>query len=68
MKHHTTIQLEPTDDGHWRATQADVDLLGRGETAAAAAANYCELVDQTIKQTATDGGQTTESGGISDNE
>lgn len=43
MNRATTIRLE-RDDGGWRATQPDVELVGRGATAARAAANYCELV------------------------
>lgn len=56
MTRYTTLQLEPTDDGHWRATQRDVELTGRGETAAQAAANYCEIVAETNGKVATDGG------------
>ncbi len=56
----TTIQLEQTDDGAWRATQRGVDLAGRGETASLAAANYCQLVADTNKPVAADGGEGSE--------
>lgn len=42
----TTIVLE-ADDGGWRATQTGVDVEGRGETAADAAADYCRRVAET---------------------
>jgi len=42
----TTIVLEADDSG-WRATQTGVDVEGRGETAADAAADYCRLVAET---------------------
>lgn len=41
----TTIALETTRDGDWRATQDGVDVVGRGETAALAAADYCRRVE-----------------------
>jgi len=41
----TTIVLERLSDGSWHATQRDVAVHGRGETAAAAAAAYCRRVD-----------------------
>jgi len=44
MNRATTIRLERAEDGAWRATQPDVELVGRGQTAARAAAHYCELV------------------------
>ncbi|GAA0670099.1 hypothetical protein [Natronoarchaeum mannanilyticum] len=47
MNRATTIRLERVEDGAWRATQPDVELVGRGATAARAAANYCELVAET---------------------
>lgn len=54
----TTLLLEQTEDGAWRATQAGVDLVGRGPSAALAAARYCELVaDSGAEQVATDGGE-----------
>lgn len=58
MKRPTTILVEEDETG-WRATQQGVDLVGRGDTAARAAANYCELVDETVndQQIATDGGE-----------
>lgn len=40
----TTIVLEERGE-EWRATQRGVDLEGRGETAASAAAAYCRRVD-----------------------
>jgi hypothetical protein len=42
----TTIALEATRDGGWRATQDGVDVVGRGETAALAAADYCRRVEE----------------------
>ncbi|MFB6137383.1 MAG: hypothetical protein ABEJ42_03445 [Halobacteriaceae archaeon] len=39
----TVIELERAGDG-WTATQRGVDLVGRGPTAARAAAAYCRLV------------------------
>lgn len=54
----TTLLLERTDAGDWRATQAGVDLVGRGPSAARAAQRYCELVaDSGAEQVATDGGE-----------
>lgn len=41
----TTIALETTRDGDWRATQDGVDVVGRGESAALAAADYCRRVE-----------------------
>jgi hypothetical protein len=40
----TTIVLETAGD-EWRATQEGVDIEGRGETAALAAADYCRRVE-----------------------
>lgn len=42
----TTITLESNDDGEWRATQHGVDVTGRGETAALAAADYCRRLEE----------------------
>jgi len=42
----TTIALEMARDGGWRATQDGVDVVGRGETAALAAADYCRCVEE----------------------
>lgn len=41
----TTISIESNDDGEWRASQRGVDVVGRGETAALAAAAYCLRVE-----------------------
>lgn len=41
----TTIVLEQCEDGTWHATQRGVDVHGRGDTAAAAAAAYCMRID-----------------------
>ncbi|MFC7138382.1 hypothetical protein ACFQMA_00845 [Halosimplex aquaticum] len=41
-----TIVLEECGDG-WRATQAGVAAEGRGETAADAAAAYCQRIAET---------------------
>lgn len=41
----TTIVLEELADGSWHATQRDVGVHGYGDTAAAAAAEYCRRVD-----------------------
>lgn len=41
----TTIVLEECVDGRWRATQTGVDVEGYGETAAAAAREYCERIE-----------------------
>lgn len=40
----TTIVLESNDE-EWRASQHDVDVTGRGETAALAAADYCHRLE-----------------------
>ncbi len=56
---HTTIRLEQDGDD-WRATQQDVDLVGRGGTAAEATANYARLVADTNKPVAADGGEDSE--------
>jgi hypothetical protein len=40
----TTIVLEQTSAGSWRATQHGVDIEGYGPTAARAAAAYCQEV------------------------
>jgi hypothetical protein len=45
----TTVLLDKRDDGEWFATQRGVDLVGNGETAAEAAAQYCQLVDGKIR-------------------
>lgn len=41
----TTIVLESNGD-EWRASQHGVDVTGRGETAALAAAEYCHLLEE----------------------
>lgn len=41
----TTIVLDEREDGEWRATQHGIDVEGRGETAALAAADYCRRVE-----------------------
>lgn len=43
--HLTTVVLEESGDGRWRATQTGVDVVGYGETAAAAATAYCATID-----------------------
>ena len=45
-KHWTTIVLKELDDGEWLATQGGVPVEGNGETAAAAAAEYCRKVEE----------------------
>ena len=50
----TTIVLEAAGEG-WRATQTGVDVVGRGETAAAAAADYCRRIDDAGGDTARGG-------------
>jgi hypothetical protein len=44
-EHWTTIVLEERDDGTWLATQGGVSIEGTGDTAAAAATDYCRKVD-----------------------
>ena len=46
----TTVILDKEDDGEWYATQRGVDLVGHGETAADAAATYCRLVDDRVRE------------------
>jgi len=46
----TTVLLDKRGDGEWFATQRGVDLVGEGETAAEAAAEYCRLVDGTVRE------------------
>ena len=41
----TTIVLERVGDDEWRASQEGVDVEGRGESAALAAADYCRRVE-----------------------
>ncbi|MFC6864564.1 hypothetical protein ACFQGE_13995 [Halomicroarcula sp. GCM10025817] len=41
----TTVVLEERPDGGWVATQTDIPVEGRGETAAEAATNYCRQID-----------------------
>lgn len=43
-RHFTTIELTERD-GEWVATQGTIPVAGRGETAAAAAADYCRKVE-----------------------
>lgn len=40
----TTIRVERRD-GEWRASQRGVDVTGRGESAALAAADYCQRLE-----------------------
>lgn len=42
----TTILLTRAENGRWRATQRGVDAEGYGESAPAAAAEYCRRVDE----------------------
>lgn len=42
----TSVVLEETADGHWRATQRGVTVTGYGDTAAEAAVEYCRLVGE----------------------
>jgi len=42
----TTIILQEQDSGRWLATQEDVPVEGHGETAAAAATEYCRKVSE----------------------
>jgi hypothetical protein len=44
-EHWTTIVLKERDDDTWLATQQGVDIEGTGDTAAAAATDYCRKVD-----------------------
>lgn len=46
----TTVILDKEEDGDWYATQRGVDLVGHGETAAEAAARYCRLVDERVRE------------------
>ena len=46
-KRWTTIVLEEQDDGRWLATQGGVAVEGHGETAADAAAEYCQKISET---------------------
>jgi hypothetical protein len=45
----TTVILDKEDEGEWYATQRGVDLVGHGETAVEAAAEYCQLVDNEVR-------------------
>jgi len=42
----TTIVLQEQDSGRWLATQEGVPVEGHGETAAAAATEYCRKVSE----------------------
>jgi len=42
----TTIELRRNERGTWLATQRGVEAEGRGTSAAAAAAAYCQAIDQ----------------------
>lgn len=42
----TTIVLQEEDSGRWLATQEGVPVEGHGETAAAAATEYCRKVSE----------------------
>jgi hypothetical protein len=48
----TTIDLERLEDGHWRATQPGVGLVGRGANPGRAVAHYGELVAETVYESA----------------
>lgn len=48
-EHWTTIVLEERDDDTWIATQTGVDIEGAGDTAAAAATDYCRKVDDAAR-------------------
>ncbi|MGB9932880.1 hypothetical protein [Haloarcula amylolytica] len=43
-EHWTTIILEQREGGDWLATQDGVAVEGHGETAADAAADYCQQI------------------------
>ena len=45
-QHWTVIILEEQDDGDWLATQGGVPVEGYGDTAAAAAAEYCRKISE----------------------
>lgn len=44
----TTIDLEQTDDGHWTATQRDVELVGYGDDPGKAVEHYGAIVSETV--------------------
>lgn len=44
----TTIDLERTENGLWKATQPDVNVTARGETAQLAVANYGEILHDVV--------------------
>ena len=44
----TYITIETLDNGNFRATQRDVDLIGLGSNPAEAVQNFAELVNDTI--------------------
>jgi hypothetical protein len=46
----TTLLLDEREEGAWLATQRGAEIVGHGETAAAAAAEYCRLVDETVRE------------------
>lgn len=46
-EHWTTIVLEKQHDETWLATQGGVAVEGHGETAADAAAEYCQKIAET---------------------
>lgn len=45
VRGHTTIELRQRGPDEWLATQRGVDVEGRGQSAAAAAAAYCRAID-----------------------
>ncbi|MFC7020841.1 MULTISPECIES: hypothetical protein [Haloarcula] len=45
-EHWTTFVLKERDDGGWLATQGGAAVEGHGETAAAAAAEYCQKISE----------------------
>lgn len=45
----TTVILDKADDGELYAMHG-IDLVGHGETAADAAATYCRLVDDRVRE------------------
>jgi len=50
QEHWTTIVLKERDDGTWLATQGGVSVEGTGETAAAAATDYCRQVEEGVDE------------------
>jgi len=46
----TTLLLDKREEGAWLATQRGAEIVGHGETAAEAAAEYCRLVAETVRE------------------